>query len=445
MARQRTCPPTVRRLPVSLEPLPTFRCVRQRFAIPAALDVAQALCDEWRTLPPGVEKSLCGDIAVAVGSRGIDRIDEIVRMSVYLLESTGCRPFIVPAMGSHGGGTAEGQAAVLASLGVTEASVGAPIRATMDVVRVGEAGGVPLYADRIAASADGIVLINRIKPHTDFMGRLGSGLLKMLSVGLGKQIGADTCHAAGLERDLGAVIEECGRALLDLLPVRLGVAIVENQEHQVSDLRILPAQAIEETEPRLQETARSLLPGLPLDEIDLLIVDEMGKDISGAGMDPNVIGRTVGVWSVQRVRPRIGRIFVRALTPATHGNASGLGYVDVTTPRLVEDIDVEATALNAVTSFAPEDARLPLTVPTDRDAVAVALATTRPHSVDDVRIVHIRNTSSLQRLLVSEGCLPALAGCVTVDVGEERLTLAFDSAGGLVSPLCPHEDPSGAL
>jgi hypothetical protein len=175
---------------------------------------------------------------------------------------------------------------------------------------------------------------------------------------------------------------------------------VENQVHEVCDVRVVPAEDIVSTDVRLQTEARGLLPGLPLDDIDLLIVDEMGKDVSGAGMDPNVTGRTVGAWSIRRSRPRIGRIFARALTPGSHGNACGLGYIDIATPRLVEAIDMEATALNAFTSCAPEDARLPLTVPTEREAIAAALATVRPYTLEDVRIVHIRNTSTVARLLV---------------------------------------------
>jgi hypothetical protein len=410
--------------------------VRQRFDVPSAIDdVPGAVREAWSALEIGERRALKGEVAVAVGSRGIDRIDEIVAAVVDQLKKAGCRPFIVPAMGSHGGGTAEGQVAVLESLGISQARSGAPIRASMDVAQLGSAAGVPLYVDRTVLDADGIVLVNRVKPHTDFAGPLGSGLLKMLCVGLGKQVGAELYHRAAMNVDLGELIRVCGHALLDALPVHLGVAILENQEHRVCDLSILPGERIEERELQLQEQARRLLPTLPLDEIDLLIVNEMGKDISGAGMDPNVTGRTVGAWSVQRASPSILRIFARALSPASHGNACGLGYVDVATPRLIEAIDLEATALNAVTSYAPEDARLPLTVPTERDAIAVALATVGPHTADDVRIVQIRNTSSLRQFLVSEGCLPALRGRENIDIDEERLEFGFDSRGRLISPL----------
>ena len=434
MTGHRLAAPTVRRLPAVLEQLPSFRLVRQSFAVPGAVDDVSARVREgWRAL--GDEPRLAGRVAVAVGSRGIDRIDEIVTAVVAELKHAGCEPFVVPAMGSHGGGTAEGQLEVLESLGVSEKRVGAPVRSAMDVAQVGTAAGVPLFVARDVLEADGIVLVNRVKPHTDFAGPLGSGLLKMLCIGLGKQLGAETYHGAAMERDLGELIRECGHVLLASLPVRLGVAIIENQEHRVCDVRVLPGSAIEESELRLQEQARRLLPTLPLDDLDLLIVDEMGKDISGGGMDPNVTGRTVGAWSIQRGSPRIRRIFARALSPGSHGNACGLGYVDIATPRLIEAIDLEVTALNAVTSYAPEDARLPLTVPDERTAIAVALATVRPHSADDLRIVHIRNTSSLDTFLASQGCLPALSAREGVSIDAEPLQLEFDPEGRLLSPL----------
>ncbi|MEI6448897.1 MAG: lactate racemase domain-containing protein [Actinomycetes bacterium] len=435
MTERSTLSPTVYGLPAQLGPLPAFRLIEQRFSVPAAVDAIAAVDSQWSALPAALGRRPGSEIAVAVGSRGIARIDEIVRTVIENLKRAGHHPFIVPAMGSHGGGTAEGQAAVLASLGITEELVGAPIRASMDTVQVGAAEGVPLHVDRLAAAADGIVLINRVKPHTDFAGPLGSGLMKMLCVGLGKQLGADTCHRATMIRDLGELVMACGRELLRILPVCAGVAVVENQVHEVCDVRVVPAEDIVSTDVRLQTEARGLLPGLPLDDIDLLIVDEMGKDVSGAGMDPNVTGRTVGARSIRRSRPRIGRIFARALTPGSHGNACGLGYIDIATPRLVEAIDMEATALNAFTACAPEDARLPLTVPTEREAIAAALATVRPHTLEDVRIVHIRNTSTVARLLVSEGCLAALAAGADVAVGEQRLLLDFDSQGDLISPL----------
>ena len=445
MSRHVTVPPIVHSLRADHVELPPFRLVEQRFAVPPAIDVAMRLEKEWRRLRDSVRLTPGDEIAIAVGSRGIDRLSEIVSSVVGKLHDAGCRPFIVPAMGSHGGASAEGQLAVLAAGGITEERVGAPIRATMEVVQVGEVDGVPLFIDGLAQAARGIVLVNRIKPHTDFAGPMGSGLLKMLCVGLGKQVGADLYHRAALVQDFGELITRCGRELLRTLPVIFGVAVVENQDHRVCNLQLVPAKEIELVELVLQPEARALLPGLPLDDIDLLIVDEMGKDISGAGLDPNVIGRAIGAWSVRRTRPRIARIFVRGLTRATHGNACGLGYVDVATARLVEAIDLEATAVNAVTSCMPEDVRLPLTLPTERDAVAVALATIRPHDVEDLRIVQIANTSEVTRLLVSQGCLPALEERGDIEIGADSLRLEFDARGNLLSPLRLHSGCQEAL
>ena len=435
MSRRAAVFPVVQSLSVDHVDLPAFRLVEQQFAVPPAIDVESALQREWRRLRDSVRLDPGADIAVAVGSRGIDHLQETVRLVLRELLDAGCRPFIVPAMGSHGGATAEGQLEVLASLGITEASMGVPLRATMDVIKVGEVAGTPLFVDRCVHEADGIVLINRVKPHTDFAGLMGSWLLKMLCVGLGNQVGADAYHRAALTDDLGEIIQRCGRELLRTLPVTFGAAVVENQDHRVCELRLIPAREIELVELLLQTQARALLPGLPLDDIDLLIVEDMGKNISGAGLDPNVIGRTIGRWSVQRTRPRIARILVRGLTAGSHGNASGLGFVDVATPRLIQAIDLDTTAVNAVTACMPEDARLPLTLPTERDAVAAALATVRPHGLEDVRIVHIANTSEVGRLLVSEGCLTALEGREGLEIGATRFWLEFDAQGNIVTPL----------
>ncbi len=415
--------------------LPQVRLVRQLFTVPPPVDVAAQVAREWRQLEHRTSPPAGARIAVAVGSRGIDGLLPAVRAVVGELRSAGCEPFIVPAMGSHGGATAAGQTEVLAGLGITPEAVGAPVRATMDVVPMGTVGEIPLYLDRFAAESDGIVPVNRVKPHTDFAGPMGSGLMKMLCIGLGNKEGADRLHRAGVARDLGEVVHEAGVAMLRRAPVLFGVAILENQQHQACDVRLIPGPEIESAELALQDIARGLLPGLPLDDIDLLIIDEMGKDISGAGLDPNVIGRSLGPWQVKRDRPRITRIFVRGLTDASEGNACGLGFIDVTTPQLIEKVDLEVTAVNAITACFPEDVRLPLTVPTDRDAIVAMLDTLRPFTAEDLRLVHIRNTLAVERLVVSEGCLPALRDRPGVVIEEEPRFLKFDEDARLVSPL----------
>ena len=428
-------PPVVRSLRRGEVELPRVRLVRQLFTVPPPVDVAARVVSEWHRLAPRMNPTAGAQIAVAVGSRGIDGLAPAVRTLVAELRSAGCEPFIVPAMGSHGGATASGQTEVLAGLGITPETVGAEVRATMDVVGVGVVGDVPLCLDRLAAESDGIVVVNRVKPHTDFAGPMGSGLLKMLCIGLGNQEGADRLHRMGVARDLGEVVREAGVAIVQRVPVLFGVAILENQQHRACDVRLVPGPEIESVELALQDVARELLPGLPLDDIDLLIIDEMGKDISGAGLDPNVIGRSLGPWQVKRDRPRITRIFVRDLTPASEGNACGLGFIDVTTPQLIEKVDLEVTAVNAITACFPEDMRLPLTLPTDRDAIGAMLDTLRPFTAEDLRLVHIKSTLEVEHLVVSEGCLPALQGRSDLIIEEEPRFFGFDEDARLVSPL----------
>jgi hypothetical protein len=338
-------------------------------------------------------------------------------------------------MGSHGGATGAGQAAVLADLGVTEASVGAPVRSSVDVVDLGETNGLPLVVDRCAAEADGIVLINRVKPHTDFVGPFESGLLKMLTIGLGNDVGATAYHRHAVARGLSEVLTTAGRALRERTKVVLGVAIVENQQHRATTVRLVPPAEWEQTEGELLAYARTLLPKLPLDDIDVLLVDEMGKNISGAGIDPNVTGRSVGCWVTPRLSPRITRIVVRRLTPASEGNACGIGSVDIAPRRLVEELDLAVTATNDLISCAPEDCKIPLTFANDREALLAALGTLRPFTGEDLRLVHIRNTQELECLEVSPGCMPHLSADADLEVASVAVALAFDDQGELLSRL----------
>ncbi|HQF52689.1 MAG TPA: lactate racemase domain-containing protein [Thermoleophilia bacterium] len=414
--------------------LPPMLLARQRFVVPDPVDVGAEVRRQWEAAWSSIGLAPGASVAVAVGSRGIDGLPTVVRAVVDGLKREGCRPFVVPAMGSHGGATAEGQAAVLAERGVTERSVGAPVRAGMEVVQLGEVGGLPLVMDRLAAAADGVILVNRVKPHTDFVGRFESGLMKMLVIGLGNEVGANGYHRYALDRGLADVVATAGPALLERSRVVLGVAIVENQRHEAAALRLVPAADWERVEPELLEQARGLLPRLPLDEIDVLVVDEMGKDISGAGMDPNVTGRSAG-WSIARPSPRIGRIVMRSLTEATEGNASGMGLVDCASRRMVEQIDLDATVANALASCAPEDGKVPLCFASDREAVAAALGTLRPYTLDDLRLVHIRNTLALDLIELSPGCVSRITAPWTVEVADDAVPLAFDDDGTLQSRL----------
>ena len=416
--------------------LPAMFAVRQHFDVLPAVDALAALGEEWpRAKAPLSALAPGASVAVAVGSRGIADIALLVRGIVERLREAGCEPFVVPAMGSHGGATAAGQTEVLAHLGVTEAAVGAPVRATMDVVSLGEVEGIPLLIDRFAWEADGIVLVNRVKPHTDFVGDIESGLMKQLVIGLGNQAGTDHYHRVGVVRGMAETVPAAARALLDRVNVVFGVALVENEEHRTAVVRVVPPEELEETEGGLLELARRHLPRLPLDDIDLLILDEMGKDISGVGLDPNVTGRNVISWSARRERPRVLRIFVRGLSAASNGNAKGIGNADAVAVRLVDELDGAKTAVNGLTSCSPDDARIPLVFARDRDAVFAMLTTIRPTTPDDVRVVHVRSTLDVERLWVSAGCLDHLAPPPAVAVGLGLRRLPFDAAGNLVSPF----------
>jgi hypothetical protein len=416
--------------------LPAMFEVRQHFDVLPAVDVLTALEAEW----PRAKAPLSGlapgaSIAVAVGSRGIADIAVLVRGIVARLSASGFEPFIVPAMGSHGGATAEGQTELLAHLAVSEEAIGAPVRATMEVVSLGEVDGIPLFLDRFAWEADGIVLVNRVKPHTDFVGHIESGLMKQLTIGLGKQAGAEHYHRLGVVRGMAETVPAAARAVMDRANVVFGVALVENEDHRPAVLRVVPPEELEETESGLLELARRHLPGLPLDDIDLLILDEMGKDISGRGLDPNVTGREIISWSARRERPRVLRIFVRGLSAGSHGNALGIGNADAVTLRLVDALDGAKTAVNGLTSCSPDDVRIPLVFACDRDAVFAMLTTIRPTTPEDVRVVYVRNTLDVERLWVSAGCLAHLPAPPAVVVDPAHRRLPFDAAGNLFSPF----------
>jgi len=415
--------------------LPSMRMIDQEFEIPPSIDIFQEIEKEWESVENKVRLPRGSSVAVGVGSRGIANLTSVVKVIVEKLINKGYNPFIIPAMGSHGGATAEGQTNVLRARGITEESVGAPIRASMEVECIGEANGIPLFISRLAYEADGIVLINRIKPHTNFVGPTESGLLKMLAIGMGNQIGAEHYHRLAVVRDYYTIISTAGRELLKRCSVLFGVALVENQKHETAILKIALPEQIEEVEANLLRYARKWLPTLPIDEIDLLIIDEMGKDISGEGIDPNVVGRDVCECGMRRETPRITRIFVRDLTKGSEGSGLGIGQADFTTTRLVRKIDFNVTTVNCITCCCPESGRVPITFQNDREALAAALKTVRPYELEDLRLVYIKNTMELDKLLASVGCLEYLKDCAQIKVGKEDFQLEFDSKGDLISPF----------
>ena len=411
--------------------LPRWARVRQRLYDQELGDVAAAVAAAFAD--PAVDAAVRpgARVAIGAGSRGIDRYAQVVAAVVAEVRRRGGQPFIFPAMGSHGGATADGQREVLTQYGVSEAGVGAPVRASMDTVRLGEVlGGVPVYCDRLAATeADVIVPVNRVKPHTDFHGEIESGLFKMIAIGMGKQKGADTFHAEGFDR-FPQLIPAVARHSLAQLPIAFGVALVENGLGRLALVEAVPAARMEQREKELLARARAWMARLPGERIDVLVLDRLGKDISGIGADSNVINRYY--TGPLPLPPAIQRIVVRDLTDATEGNASGLGQADVALRRAVARIDPLVTYMNCITAKTPEGARQPLAVENDRQALFVALACCVRTVPERAAIVRGLDTKHLDTLLVSEPLLPALLQGGRVTLLEDPRPIAFDRDGMFV-------------
>lgn len=387
--------------------LPRFWTVRRSLPGPPPIDPAAALDAEWERL--GLPEAVRGkSVAVGVGSRGIRDLPLLVKRLVERVLGGGGRPFIVPAMGSHGGATAEGQVQVLADLGITAAGMGCPVRSSLDTVVLGHtAGGLPAQIDRHAAEADGILILNRVKMHTSFHGPLESGLHKMLAIGLGKEKAATLLHARGPD-GLRDDMPEVARVLLAKAKVMAGFGVVEDGYHRIVALRGLAPAEMEAGERELLELSRGLAPGLPFREVDVLVVDEMGKDVSGTGMDTNVIGRLRIAGKPEPEWPKVKAIVVLGLTPATHGNALGVGLADFTVRALVDGIDWQRTAANVLASGFLDRGRVPLALPGPAEALAAALAHVfrdHPGLKPGGRVLRIRNTLELEEFRVSDSLL----------------------------------------
>jgi hypothetical protein len=342
-----------------------------------------------------------GTIAVGIGSRGIAGIAGMARAAVDTLKEMGYKPFIVAAMGTHGGATAAGQRALLAGYGVSEEAMGVTVKTDMETVALGtNPVGLPIYFDRNAYEADGILLINRVKPHTDFRGAHESGVLKMLVIGLGKREGASQVHKLGL-RGVKEVLPAVGRFLLENTRFALGLAVLENAHDVPAEIVPLEPETILQAEPGLLEKARGLMGRLPFDQIDVLIVGELGKNYSGAGMDPNVIGRLMVETQPDFEKPTVTRLAVLDVSDESHGNIVGVGFADLTTERLVSRLDPEPFRINVLTSCFLERARIPITLPTDLDVIEQALETCWRIDPAEARMVVIPNTLEVETMWVS--------------------------------------------
>ena len=373
-------------------------------------------------------------IAVAVGSRGIANLQEIVRAVCGWLKAQGVQPFIFPAMGSHGGATAEGQRKILAEYGVTPELVGVEIRASMAVQFLGKTPeGFQVFMDRNAWESDGVLVLNRVKPHTDFSGKNESGLLKMMAVGMGKEDGARETHHYGWKYGFAQVIRAMSAITLASGKILCGLAVAENEMHQICALRAARPESIVAVEEAALQFARPLVPCLPFSKLHLLVVDELGKNISGTGMDTNVIGRGFEMYPVEG--PKIGMIYVRDLTPESGGNAVGMGLADVIHERFYQKIDFQKTYLNSRVSLNPAPSKLPMHLPSDREALSLALGHLGRPEPAEQRVVWIRNTLSLNRLAVSASLAREAAQLSGWRLAAAAHVPQFDSEGNLASPL----------
>ncbi|MCI0377690.1 MAG: DUF362 domain-containing protein, partial [Gemmataceae bacterium] len=374
-------------------------------------------------------------VALTAGSRGIANIPVILKSVAQFLKDLGAKPFLVPTMGSHGGGAAEGQRKVLESYGMTEAFLGVPIMASMDVITVGNTPeGFPVYLDKHASEADHIGVVARVKPHTSYHGPIESGLLKMMMIGLGKHVGASWYHKLLLEHPYDEVVRSVTRTLRAKSKIAFGLGVVENGYDETALMDSALPTDFEAVEEKLLVKAKEWLARLPFHEADLLIIDEIGKEISGSGMDTNVVGRKRALKSKgPENQPAMRFIFIRGLSKHTHGNAAGLGFADFTTSRLVKSMNYEATAINCLTSGYPEGANLPVHFDTDRRVVDAALAILGTRPPEQARVMHVRNTLWLEEVEVSEPCLKKLQKVTNFTVEKGPYALQFDGEGNLVS------------
>jgi Lactate racemase N-terminal domain len=415
--------------------LPKVVRVQQDFDATHISDIPTTVSEQINKLGLDSQLKPGETVAITGGSRGVANIAVITRAVVDELRKLGVRPFIIPAMGSHGGGTAAGQKLVLEHYGITENSMGVPIRATMETTQVGETPqGIPVFLDNYALEADHVVVVNRIKPHTDFDGDIESGLCKMMAIGLGKRTGANHYHRANIKHGYYTVITNVSRVVRKNCKILFGLGIVENAYDETAVIEAMLTPEIEECEKRLLTVAKANLARIPFDQGDVLVVDEMGKNISGAGMDTNVIGRNVSQRERGAVRPWFTRIFVRDLTEESYGNATGIGLADLVSRKLVDKIDFKPTYINAITSTNVEAARIPVTFETDREAIDTAFSTCG-NSVEACRMIWIKNTLKLDQFIATEALLDEIGSNPTLKVLERLGELPFDAEGNLQALL----------
>jgi hypothetical protein len=414
--------------------IPPVFPVRQTQPQPSVADVAGETRRLWQAsglakrIQPGAR------VAVGVGSRGITNLQTMVRATLDVLRDLKAKPFVVAAMGSHGGALADGQRELLASYGVSEAELGVPVKTDMTAVQIGtNSWGEPVWWDKNALEADAVVTLSRVKPHTDFRGRFESGILKMLVIGLGKRDGASQHHRWGY-RGLLEMLPETGKVILEKTPFVACLAILENTQEQTAKLQVVEREEVFDVEPKLLDEARGLMGKLPFDQLDLLVIGEIGKNYSGAGIDPNVVGRLLieTAPELEFKTPRITRVCALDLSPESHGNGTGVGLADLTTDRLLAAIDPVPFRMNNLTACFLWRSKIPFAFPTDRECIVAGLETCWKPDRSTVRLAVVPNTLELAELWVSPSLAEEARTRPHLDVGGESRPLPFDAAGTLL-------------
>jgi hypothetical protein len=416
---------------------PRILLVRQHFPDRSLSDIPGAVRSELHRASLGAGLQPGSSIAIGVGSRGIANIAVITRAVVDYWKSVGMKPFIFPAMGSHGAATAEGQARVLAHFGIRESSMECPIRSQLEVVPAGRtAEGIDTYIDRLAWESDGIMVVGRVKWHTDFEGEIESGLFKMMAIGLGKFAGAEKYHTHAYKLGLEHVILSVGRRILSTGKVLGGLAVLEDAYHQTAQVTAAGAEEMEQRERELLALTKSWMGRIPVAELDILVVDELGKNISGAGMDTKVVNRIgEGPANSWPLAPKIERIFVRGISELSYGSAVGMGMADVVTDRFVQGIDWTPTIVNALTASSFSTMRTPVHFAADRECLERLFPTVGKFDPLEVTLGWIRNTLALDRLALSENLRPEIERNPALEILGPPRELEFDEAGNLIELL----------
>lgn len=399
--------------------------IKQKFNAPEIADVPKAVREAIEKANV-LERIKPGDkVAISVGSRGVADLHILVKETADAVKKAGGYPVIVPAMGSHGGASADGQKEVLEQLNVTEETTGAPIISSMEVVEVGRLeNGLPIYTDKNAYEADKVIVINRIKPHTAFRGPIESGLMKMITIGLGKQKGAEAAHAYSFKYMAEHVVQ-MAKVVLEKVPIIFGLGTLENAYDRPAKIVAIPAEEIEKQEPSLLLEAKSLMPKIMFDPIDVLVVDEIGKDISGDGMDPNITGRYATPYASGG--PKVTRIAVLGLTKKTHGNANGIGMADMSTKKVMDEMMLEKGYANALTSTVTDVIKLPMILENEELAVKAAIKTCNAFDLSKARVVRIKNTLEIQEIWISESMLKEAEQNENIEILSETFEMNFSA------------------